>query len=494
MSPKGISRATTAVIAVVVIVVIAIALYLATRPPQQAAPTSTSSAVSTSTSIQTSAAQNVTLYVVAYTDPTADYIRFAGQLFHQLHPNVVVQVITYPFSQYLTNELTALQAHSSEYDIIEFTSTSSLRFAPYVVPLNQYMGTLFNASDLIEPQEDFGGVFYNTTSGQTEYIGVAFETDVFTLAYRCSLFSNQTLAQEFYNEYHMSLDPSTWQNWTVVLDVDKFFVGHNITKYGVIIPDDPSHDIIDAYPAVFGWWYLHDPQLNQGKPGGLPTFNIMFYGAPAPNCPYPLPDFNTTDGIQALQVYKELVSYEPPPNQTPVSYNNDPQLYAQYAPAVIFFSSQLSFLPPAVYNDTCLGWLPGGYAETGTTFLAVSKYSTHKQLALEFLAFLVSPQVQIYEFLRFHHFPISKEAYQILLSNSTLSAHDKQLLKAVYTAAQNAWANPPNIPPTAQVLIPTFNQAVYQYLLGQVDAKTAMDTAAASWINALTQTYGPCRT
>jgi multiple sugar transport system substrate-binding protein len=124
--------------------------------------------------------------------------------------------------------------------------------------------------------------------------------------------------------------------------------------------------------------------------------------------------------------------------------------------------------------------------------LAVSKYSTHKQLALEFLAFLVSPQVQVHEYVDFHKFPISKEAFQMLLSNSTLSPHDKELLDAVYNAAQNAWANPPNIPPTYTELIPSFNQEVYSYLLGQIGAQEAMNTAAASWVNALVQTYGSC--
>lgn len=469
-------------IVVVLILIGAVAYFMSKTPPP------TSSATPTAPPPQ----QNITLYVVAYSGKTADFIRFAGQLYHQLHPNVYVKVITYPFSQYLTNELTVLQAHSSQYDIVEFTSTTSLRFVPYVVPLNPYIGTLFNMSDLIEPQEDFGGVYYNATSGQNVYIGVAYETDIYTLVYKKSLFDNSTLAQQFYREYGLQLNPLTWENWTAVLDADKFFVGHGITKYGIIIADDPSHDIIDAYPAVFGWWYLHDPSLNKGTLGGIPTFNIMFYGSPAPGCPYPLPDFNTTDGIQALEVYRELVSYEPPPNVTAVSYDNDPQLYAQYAPAAILFVSQLAYLPPSVYNDTYVAPLPGGYAETGTNFLAVSKYSAHIQQALDFLAFLVSPKVQIYEYLYFHHFPISKEAFQMLLSNSTLSPHEREILKEVYQAAQNAWANPPNIPPTAQVLIPTFNQEVYMYLLGQIDAQTAMNSAARSWINALVQTYGPC--
>lgn len=472
MMSRGLSRTVWAIIAVVIIVIVALGAYYYVK--------------------STTTAKPVTLVVVAYSGTTANFIQFAGELFHEEHPNVYVKVITYPFSQYVTNELTVLEAHSPEYDIIEFTSTSSLRFVPYVVPLNSYIGTLFNMSDLMSPQEAFGGEFYNTTTGQIEYIGIAYETVTYMLAYKCSIFNNQTLAQEFYNKYGVEFNPLTWQNWTTVLYVDQFLTSHGITKYGVLVDDHVSHGIIDAYPAIFGWWYMRDPNLNKGRIGGLPNFNILFYGAPAPGCTYPLPDFNTTDGIEALEVYKELVSYEPPPNVTPITYDNLPELYAEYAPAAMLFVSQLSYLPSSVYNDTCLAPLPGGYAETGTNFLAVSKYSTHKQLALEFLAFLVSPQVQVYEYLYFHKFPISKEAFQMLLSNSSLSQHDRELLEAVYDAAEYAWANPPNIPPTYPELIPSFNQEVYAYLLGQVNATTAMNTAAAAWINALVQTYGTC--
>ncbi|WP_243671280.1 extracellular solute-binding protein [Vulcanisaeta sp. JCM 16161] len=130
---RGISRTTWVIIGVIIVVIIAIGAYYYIK------------AVTTP--------KTVTLVVVAYSGTTAQFIQFAGQLFHEEHPNVYVKVITYPFSQYVTNELTALEAHSTEYDIIEFTSTSALRFVPYVLPLNPYVGTLFNMSDLMTPQE-----------------------------------------------------------------------------------------------------------------------------------------------------------------------------------------------------------------------------------------------------------------------------------------------------------------------------------------------------
>jgi len=82
-------------------------------------------------------------------------------IFHQIHPNVQVEVIKYPFSEYIQKELTALEAHSSQYDIVGFTSTSALHVAPYLLPLNQ---SVFNFSDIIYPQEDFGGLYYNASN------------------------------------------------------------------------------------------------------------------------------------------------------------------------------------------------------------------------------------------------------------------------------------------------------------------------------------------
>jgi len=481
-----------AVVAAVVIIAIAIGIYYVMTSTTHVTTVSPTTSASSTTSPVASSSQNITLTIITFSGQSAQFIQYAGNEFHKLHPNIYVKVIQEPFSNYITVELTAMEAHSSQYDILGFTSTSALRVAPYLVNLAPYL-SMFNMSDLISPQENFGGIYYNTTTGQEEYIGIVYETAVYLLAYNATLFNNSALANQFYSEYGVEFNPQTWQNWTTVLDVDKFLVNNGITKMGILIDDHAAHGIIDAYPAVYGWFYARNSTLNQGNIGGLPNFNIMFTGKPAPGCSYPLPSFNSTSGLQALEVYKQLVSYEPSPNVTVVEYDNLPNLYESGAPGAFLFSTQLSYLSPSVYNETLVAPLPGGYAETGTDFLGISKYSLHQQAAAEFLAFLVSPQMQEEAYLLYHKFPVSKTAIAALLSNSSIPIHDRLIIGGIYKAALNAWANPPNIPITYTELIPQFNSQVYNYLMGTESAQAALQQAAQSWANDLVQTYGACR-
>ncbi|BCU68963.1 ABC transporter substrate-binding protein [Stygiolobus caldivivus] len=472
---KGLSGKVIGVVVVVLIIIVVLGVYLSTSHPSTA-PTTPSP---TSTS-------NVTLTVVTFRGQSANFIQYAGELFSQEHPGVTVKVYAYPFSEYITKELTVLEAGSSQYDIIGYTSTSAQKVAPYLITLNQ---SDFNMSDIIMPQEDFGGIIYNVTSHQNEMIGVAYETAVYLLAYKSNIFDNQTLANEFYQQYHVPFNPAMWDNWTDVIDVDQFLTSHHITEYGFLIDDHVSHGIIDAYPAVFGWYYIRDSSLSQGG-YGIPGFNIMFENYIPSGLSYPLPSFNSTAGVEALETYKALVSYEPNPSSLQVCYGNIGELYSN-ASGAFLFTTQISELPSSQVNQTLLAPLPGGYAETGTDFLGISKYSLHKQLALEFLQFLLSPKVQELAFLKFDKFPVSKEAFTQLISNSSIPSFQREWLNATYNAALEAWANPPNIPPTYSSLIPDFNNEVYSYLIGQANNPSSVLQAAASeWVSAVESYYG----
>lgn len=270
---------------------------------------------------------------------------------------------------------------------------------------------------------------------------------------------------------------------------DQFVTSHNLTQYGFLIDDHVQHGIIDAFPAVYGWYYIRNASLSNNSTG-IPGFNIMFTGYIPSGMKFPVPSFNSTSGVEALQTYAQLVRYDPNPSQLQISYDNLPELMPQAAGAFLF-TSQLSYLNSSVAQDTYLAPLPGGYAETGTDLLGVSKYSTHQQLAEEFLQFLVSPQVQELAFLKFGKFPVSEQAFQALIQNNSIPTYQREWLNATYHAALNAWANPPNIPPTYISLITDFNNQVYAYLTNpSMSPSQVLQTAAQQWATAVESYYG----
>ena len=464
-------------IAIIVIMLIVAAVVVATLYVSRVRTTTTTT-------------PTVTLTVVTYTGAPSRFLALAAAEFHQLHPNVYVQVINFSFSQYISNELTVLRSGSSQYDIVTFTPTTSTVLQPYLMPLNS---SIINVSDIIWPVESFGGI-YRLPNGSTEMVGVAFETDGMVFMYNATLFDNATLQQEFYNEYHMQLNPWTWQNWTVVVDASQFFVSHNITKYGILIYTDPTHDIIDAFPLVFEWYYMHNSTLNCGNLGGLPDFGTMFMGCIPPGWPYsfPPPSFNNSVGVEALETYKELATYEPNPSVVPVSYDNIIQLITSgEAPGGFVFISQFSSIPPSVRSQFLMAPAPGDYAEAGSTFFGISKYSQHKALAIEFLQFILSPSFQEQAFLKLGIYPISKAAFNALLSNTSLPSYEHEWLEEAYSAALHAYAAPPAVAGTATLLVPSFNQQVFNYLTGATsNPMEALQAAAAAWVRGLSSSSG----
>ncbi|ABP95342.1 carbohydrate ABC transporter substrate-binding protein, CUT1 family [Metallosphaera sedula] len=488
-----------AVIAVVVIVIAAIAGYMMLSRPSSTPQTptnsgsggSSSNGTTTSTSSTSSGGNTgnaTTLNIIAWSGICGDYITEAGKLFEQQHPGVKVNVYTYPFSQYISVELTYLKAHSSQFDIMSYTPTSSALIAPYLVPLNLTQD--FNTSDLIMPQETYAGIVYNYTTHQNITAGIAYATCVDTLVYNTTIFDNKTLQNEFYNEYHMNFSPQTWQNWTVVIDVDQFLTSHHVTKYGILLPDDTSHNIWNSYLVIFGYYYARNSSLNDGLISGLPEFQVYFQGKILPGYNFPLPSINSTAGVQALEVYKQLVSYMIPPSQVQITYDNIIN-YLPQSPGMISWPGPLGGLNQSQLEQLAYAPLPGGYAVAGSDFVGISKYSQHQQLALEFLQFLVSPQVQAKLFYMYEIFPISKEAYNILLSNTSLPSYERQWLTVMPTIAEEGWDVGPIIPPTYEQLLPTFNNEVLLYLEGQVNnPQQVLNTIASQWMQYLKSYYG----
>jgi len=494
---------STAALAAIVIVIVVVAVagglayyYISMRHVTTTSPTTTTSVTTTSTTMTTMTTTTppptntsvITLTVVTYSGSPAKLLNtIVIPLFEQEHPSVKVQVLSYPFTSYLEKEMTVLEAGSSQYDIVTYTQGPGPDILPYLSPLNE---SAFNISNLIMTVMNFGGVYYNPQTGQTTLYGIAPWASVLVLWYNIKFFDNATLQQEFYNEYHFSLNPWTWQNWTQVLDADQFFTSHNITKYGILIYDDPAYDLNEAFPLVFEWYYMHNSTLNCGNPAGLPGYMTLFMGCYPKGWPYsfPPPSFNNSVGVEALEMYKELVSYEPNPSVLTVSFDNTPSLLAsEQAPAGFTYMSQMAWLTPQNRTMFRFAPAPGGYAGAGATYFAISKYSQHKDLAMQLLELIVSTQVQVQSFYTLGLFPINKQAYSILLANKSMPSYMLQLLNESYYLVQHAFAGNPTIfTSLAGTWISEFDSYIFDYLTGQIsNPMQALQEAAQATVSLL---------
>ncbi len=461
---------TTAIVSIVIILIIVAGIgvyFYATSP----SPTKT-----------------VKLNVITFTDPSNAWLKAAATSFDASHPGVNISVIAQGFSSYATTELTSLKAASPTYNIITYTSTSALGFQNYVSNL-QGMVTL-NSSDIPAPQLNFGG--YALTNGTKVLIGIPYDSSTFSIFYNKTLLSNPTLSAEFQKEYGYSLSPP-WSSWQAVLNVDNFLVHqtHSV-HYGIVVDGSESHDIIDTYPAIFGYYYMNDNSISGSNPqGGLLNYNIMFNGF-AGSKGVPAPSFNSTAGVQALQMMYNLMQYDPQPAGTTVNYGTVfAPLQAGEAVGSLMFTADASTLLSSKNISSSIGvtTLPGGYAETGTDFYAINKYSANQNIAAEFIQYLISPTInsQIYKYSG--EFPISKAATAMLTSDATLSQPVRSVIQDVFNTASVGWANPPNLAITSSTLIPAFNQPVYGFLTGSTNstsaAQQALNQAAAAWATAV---------
>jgi len=472
----AISTAATVIIIVIIVVaaVGAYAYYASTTGPTT---TTTSAAPLTGS-----------LNLITFTDPSNAWLQAAADSFQALHPGVHITITAQGFSSYTTTEKTSLQAQSSTYDIITDTSTSALGFAQYVSNLNGVIN--LNTSDIPGPQLNFGG--YYQVNGTKELIGVPYDTSTFTIFYNQTLLSNPTLNAQFEKEYGFSMSPP-WSNWQAVLDIDNFLVTQTHTvQYGMVTDGSESHDIIDSYPAIYGYYYSHDSSISGSNPdGGLLNYNIMFNGF-AGSSGTPSTSFNGTSGTEALQMMYNLMTYDPQPAGTTVNYGTVfAPLQAGEAWGALMFTADASTLLSSknISSSIAVGTLPGGYAETGTDFYAINKYSTNQALAAAFIQYLVTPSVNARIYTIAGEFPISEQATHILAANSSIPQQARNVISEVFQTGAEGWANPPNLTITSSTLIPAFNQPVYNFLTGSSNstsaAQQALESAAAAWLKAV---------
>ncbi|MCL4343516.1 MAG: extracellular solute-binding protein [Nitrososphaerota archaeon] len=469
---KSIGKIAIALI-VVIIVIIAGAggyyYYLSTIPPKPT-PTPTPSVT--------------TLNVVVVGGWNQQNVETAANDYMALHPNVKINLIIATFSSYLEKEEVAeSQANASSYDIFTWSPTSSGPIAPYVTPLNSFISAdNYNLSNFASGMLASGGEYYNLTSKTTTVIGFPIDTSIYNLYYLKSIFDNATLASEFQSIYHVPFNPNEWTNWTEVIWADQFLTSNHVTQYGMLIDDNPTHGMIDAFPAIFYWWYRSNSTLNGGTSSGLPGYGILFNTAGQP-------DFANAAGAAALETYKALIQYgDPSPNIEIIDYSTLESVFETGHAAMdlgwteygtTFNSTTTS---PAIGGNVGVALLPGGYSEAGGSIMGIAKYASNKTAAFQFLEFLTTNNEAIKAYYAGGFVPTELSALKILETNATISG----FIQTEYQGTLVANANPPLLSISSTVLVPEFNYAINNYLTGvTTNPLSALQTAATEWSHAV---------
>ncbi|MGC9118847.1 MAG: extracellular solute-binding protein [Thermoproteus sp.] len=409
----AINKTLVVAVVVVVIVVAAVAVMLSQQRQQAPpAPSTTESTPQTSPSSTSQAAQSTTglsgslTILVPTGDPTLmPYIKLAAAEFMKAHPGVQITIEPVPFGQMVQTALTALQNKNPDPALIIFYPSQASTLAPYLMDLRPYFNSgLFNRSDI--PMSAMISVIVLSKNGTiTKIFGVPFQMVFgYVLVYRKSIFNNATLQAEFKQEYGFDLNPLTWSSWDQLIDAAQFLQSKHVAKYALLFPDGLQQAIFNGFITIFYTYALNDPCV--GIPadvakGAVPTQGYWAYFRYTPsgavNITVGCPSF-----VQALRTYKKLVQFQPPIDVQAMEYDQLRDLFLTGDYAMV--AAWTSFIP--IYNnasvskvagDIAISPLPGGRYPYGTglapTFIGINPYARDPQLAAEFIAFLISPQM-----------------------------------------------------------------------------------------------------
>jgi len=101
---KAISRVVLAVVVIVVIIAVVGAAIALTHKSTTITPSASSSSLITSATTTP-----VTLTLVTFSDPANEWMQYAASVFEAQHPGVTIKIVSFSFSQYLTNEILLLK-------------------------------------------------------------------------------------------------------------------------------------------------------------------------------------------------------------------------------------------------------------------------------------------------------------------------------------------------------------------------------------------------
>lgn len=487
---EGLSRAAAAVLILVIVAAAAGAaawLFLSGQgagAPATATATGRSGGVPTSPVQQSTPALSGRITVLAASgDPTlAPFLNMVAQDFMSRHRGVSVEIQLVPFGQLVTTALTALKNQNPSPDVIIFYPSQAPTLSPYLLDLRPYMDRVFNSSDL--PPSAMLPVYLLAPNGSiTKISGVPMQQVFgYVLVFRKSIFYNQTLAAEFRAGTGYSLDPKSWRSWEELLAAAKFVQQKGVAKYALLFPDGLQLSIFNGFIGLFYSYALDDPYVGipQGAPGGYWTYFKEAGGKVVPT-------INSTAGVKALEMYKQLIQFQPPISVQAMEYDQLRDLFLTGEYAMV--AAWTSFIPlyenasvSRVAGDIDVAPLPRGGSGIAPTFAGINPYG-NADLATRFVSFMISAEeggrgARLYGFVP-GTFSALEEASKAP-GMGWLGPFIEQLkAQRVVDLKRQALVN--QLSPFFTDLRPVFIKEVYDYFQGKQSADQALNRIASQW-------------
>ncbi|MCD6324332.1 MAG: extracellular solute-binding protein [Desulfurococcales archaeon] len=494
---KGVSTSVIAIGIVVAIIIIA-GVIAAFMMWGGGAPTSTTTFSSSPTkpSASTTGEMSGELTILVPTgDPTLmPYIKMVADDFMAKYPGVKITLQPTPFGQMVTTALTALKNKNPSPGIIIFYPSQASTLGPFLLDLTKYYDSgVINRSDI--PQSEMLPVYLLDKNGNIKKIfGVPFQQVFgYALVYRLDIFNNETLQQEFKARYGFDFNPLKWKSWEQLIKAAEFIQSKHLTKYALLFPNGLQQSIFNTFTGIFFTYALNDSCVELPTSGGkLPTYGYWTYFKYSSDGRL-IPTLNCSSAIKALETYKELIQFEPPIDQQAMEY---PQLRDLFPTGEFAMGAAwTSFIP--IYNNESLSKvagnvgvapLPGGEFPYATgqapTFIGINPYVPNHDLAVKFIAFLMTPEEYRKGAEKFGFIPATfsglDEAAQIpktaWVKPFTKILQNTGIVDLKRQAAVNSVIN------FFTDLKPVFINQVAKYFRGQQTAQQAMNNIVKEWL------------
>ncbi|MEM0139951.1 MAG: extracellular solute-binding protein [Ferroplasma sp.] len=419
---------------------------------------------------------------------TQQYLTEVAKNYESANPGVEIKIDSVGYSDLVSTSLAALKDKGTSPGLIMYYPSGEPTLAPYLMNLSN---SGFNLSNYL-PGELYDGSYVLSMHGNVvKTVGIPIHTVLgYVLVYQNSIFDNKTLQTDFENEYHFSIMPNTYKNWTAVYDASSYISSkmtslenkYPLLKYPLMFPDSSHHSMIDAYLGLlYGYGSNHTDVtgISANSGAGYSTYMGSINGKYQPT-------FNNTYGVQALEMYKNLTSFEPNLKTTPIGYDEQETLFpsGEYAMGLAW----TSFLPG--YSNSTISKVAGNYnvsilPDGGTgyapTYMGVNPY-TNTSLAIKFLKFALSDKEYKIGIDKNQYLPGTISGLEIAEKNQNFT-----WVHALITSASSIIINKTNVAVYDKLqalfttLTPDLNDEIFDYFTGTETAPAALNKAAMEW-------------